>query len=169
MHLILTFIEQESLEKIDHPGLRKVFIEFAKHAFEIEIKIIEPSEDINGIRHKYRVMETIPFYDQVYNIINAEIENYGHEKPVLISWLSQQDKRKLRDYLVRNISSINDPFGSMRPKYSEVDYNFFRGQSDDGFSENAGADEPPRKIRKVRKSGKKSKLIFKNKMKPNFK
>lgn len=132
-------IEQESLEKIEHPGLRKVFIEFAKHAFEDEIKIIDPTEDINRIRHKYLVMDTIPFYDQVYKIINAEIENYGLEKPALISWLSQDDKRKLRSYLVQNISSINDPFGLVERIYTQVDYDFFRGQSDSGKIESSGS------------------------------
>lgn len=125
--------------------MRKVFIEFAKHAFQDEIIIIDPSEDVNGIRHKYLVLDTTSFYDQAYKIINAEIENY--EKPVLISWLSQQDKKKLRGYSVENISSINDPFGLVETRYTTVDYNFFRGKA-----------HPVKAIRNGECSGKSSKV-----------
>lgn len=125
--------------------MRKVFIEFAKHAFEGEINIIDPTEDIDGVRHKYRVMDTIPFYDQVYKIINTEIDNYGLEKPALISWLSQDGKRKSRGYLVPNISSINDPFGLVERIYKQVDYDFYRGQSYPGKMESSGSRKKQRK------------------------
>lgn len=82
--------------------MRPVFLEFANYAFDYGTQIVAG----------------VSFYDQFYQFICGEIEKekHRHKKQALVSWL----KGKGSEDTAPNISSINDPFGAVKPIYPQV-------------------------------------------------
>lgn len=91
---------------------------------------------------RYAVSDTIPFYDQLYRIITAEIAVYGHGEPAVVSWLRGSKRQEaiddLRNHPKPDISSINDPFGMVEPSYPKANFNFFSRQFSAAESSKAG-------------------------------
>ncbi|XP_031634191.1 uncharacterized protein LOC116347642 [Contarinia nasturtii] len=80
-------------------GLRRVFIEFAKHAYDVDPQ---------------KGKSTIPFYDQVYRIIEKEMANYA---PALFSWISNNKEISLAKQQLKkaiSIYKIKDPFAIVK-------------------------------------------------------
>lgn len=89
-----------------YPALRKVLVEFAKHAFEHEIK------SNHRLKDKYSVTNKTSSYDQLYQLITKAIEG----KPALFSWLSNAEKQEAiisikNNIPISDIRFINNPFG----------------------------------------------------------
>lgn len=75
------------------------------------------------------IADGTPFYDQVYNVIDAEIKKFCPYKLGIVSWLD--DHRKLQAIKemevgrIPPIEDLKDPFGDVEPKYPKVDYDLF--------------------------------------------
>lgn len=67
----------------------------------------------------------ISFYDDLYQIINEEIEKYAKEKPAMVSWLTNEEKEEAKLKLPPSISSNVRPFQRVKPKYPEVKLDYF--------------------------------------------
>lgn len=78
-------------------GLRRVFVEFAKHA-----------ADKQSTEVKDTMGNLIPFYDQLYRVICEECKRYGCQATAPVS-----------------ISSIPDPFKVKKYDRPEVNYELF--------------------------------------------
>lgn len=83
-------------------GLRRVFVEFSKHTFD---KKSTGNVDTDGI--------WIPFYDQLYQVIDEEIKQYHGDESVKYN-------------LSRSISNIPDPFGTEWPRPTVENWFFER-------------------------------------------
>lgn len=101
-----------------------------KNVFKGEINLWA----VNG-KHKfadyyYQDTNTIfPFYDDMFRIINEEIDKFELPKPVFVSWLTDAEREKAKKELERkqlpDISSIKNRFENVHAEYPEVDFNYF--------------------------------------------
>lgn len=110
-------ISQNQLEGLDPPVLKRVFVEFAKHAFGDEIENLVHTHD--GYSK--------PFYDQLYEVINEEIGKLKLPKSNLVSWLKEEDLQKARmeSTNIPAISSIKDLFEKDDAEYPKVNLEYF--------------------------------------------
>lgn len=79
----------------------------------------------------------IPNYNELYKIINEEIEYCNSQTPALVSWWSQQDNEQrtkarsaLKDYRTPSIQSIKDPSKLTWINYPAADDDFFDKDSE---------------------------------------
>lgn len=84
-------------------GLKRVLKEFAKIALAVDI----------------------PNYDKMYKIINEEIEKCDAPKPVLISWLSPEDRINAAIYSIPNIDTIKNPVKRLEFHYPKPKFDYF--------------------------------------------
>lgn len=77
----------------------------------------------------YQNTTRFQLYDELYHIINAEIEKFQLPKPVLVSWLTDEDKEiakvELENRQLPDISSICDCFANVHADYPKVNFNYF--------------------------------------------
>lgn len=104
--------------------MRKVYLEFAKHYFDEDIAKLDRNHT-----HEYAVQNSRPFYNQLYDIINSEIDKYTPHNRAMVSrldgrveWMALQmmQRRALPD-----ISSIKVPFTVNERQYPNVNYGYF--------------------------------------------
>lgn len=107
---------QDKLKTTASDGLRTVFVEMCKHIYEIE----------------YPSKTHISFYDQVYKVINKEIEKYDGDEPKLVHWLSKESKamakKEFESNPIPSISSIEDPTKLVEVKYPDVNFEYFHNK-----------------------------------------
>lgn len=100
------------------------------HVFEDTIQDIDRSSSKSQKKNHLNVAPKISFYDQLYQIINAEIKKYEKGTPALVSWLTGQERSEALQELAKNgtpsISCLNDSFETNEPNYPNVDVDFFR-------------------------------------------
>lgn len=88
----------------------------AKHIYEIEYSSKQNTNKIS-------------FYDQVYDVIDKEIENYMGPTPKMVHWLSEESKNLARKESkinpIPSISSIKDPTKLVKIIYQDVDFEYF--------------------------------------------
>lgn len=67
------------------------------------------------------------FYDELYQIISEEIDKFKLPKPVLVSWLTDEDRVIAKEEIKQwpNISTIEDQFENVDAEYPDVNYNYF--------------------------------------------
>lgn len=113
--------------------MRRVYIEFAEHAFggETENHLtrtcgVASNEGEAKVVHTHTAQKK-PFYDRVYDIINEEIARFEVPTPNLVSWVKGQDlkRAKLDAANIPDISSIEDRFENTDAKYPEVHFDYF--------------------------------------------
>ncbi|XP_031622978.1 uncharacterized protein LOC116340563 [Contarinia nasturtii] len=109
----------KQIKEIEDDGLSRVFGEFASYVFEDQIESMNRD---NGTR--------VSIYDKIYEIINEEIAKYKNGKPVLVSWLTEEEEEKaLQDLeehpIPTNITFITDPFNQPMLKYKSVNFEYF--------------------------------------------
>lgn len=119
-------ILQKQLEQIEYPGLRRVYVEFAKHAFGSPSRTHGAATQ-GGKSKVVHAAQSKPFYDQINDIINEEIAKLKEPKPNLVSWLKKKDIQKaLQDVAnTPDISSIKDRFERTGAKYPDVHFDYF--------------------------------------------
>lgn len=68
-----------------------------------------------------------PFYDELYQIISEEIDKFQLSKPVLVSWLTDEDRVIAKEEIKQlpNISTIEEQFENVDAEYPDVNYNYF--------------------------------------------
>lgn len=88
----------------------------AKHIYEIEDSSKQNTNKTS-------------FYDQVYDVIDKEIENYMGPAPKMVHWLSEESKNEARKESkinpIPSISSIKDPTKLVKIIYQDVDFEYF--------------------------------------------
>lgn len=101
--------------------MRRVFVEFAKHVFSEKIE----KNDLRTLGDS-----GIPFYDRMHKIISDDIGKLNLPKPVLVSWLTDVEKKKaqkeLKNYQSPDIASLKDSFEKVDHKYPKVDFDYFK-------------------------------------------
>lgn len=98
-----------------HGGLKRVLKEFAARIFYKK----------NSSKSEAKNAPWIPFYDDLYHIINEEIEKYAVEKPAMVSWLTDKEKEVAKLDSPPSISSEDFPFHQSKPKYPDVKFDYF--------------------------------------------
>lgn len=94
-----------------------MFFEFAKHVLAKEIEELHlPNMSVNN---------NTPFYEQVYQVIQEEMQRSQPGRPPFVSWLTEQEKSNARNYPTVPISSIKDRFVNPTASYPAVDANIF--------------------------------------------
>lgn len=98
-------IRQKVTFQIGHAGLNRVYSKFVDVTFD--------------------TVATAPNYDEMYKTINEEIENSNVPKPVLVSWLTPQDRRIAAKKRLPAINTINDIAQMNEIQYPNPEYDFF--------------------------------------------
>lgn len=113
--------------------MRRVYVEFATHAFGGEIENWPPRTP-GAANHggKAKVIQAHtaqkkPFYDQLNDIINEEINRLKVPTPNLVSWLNGEDfENAILDAAnTPHISTIKNRFEKTDAKYPEVCFDYF--------------------------------------------
>lgn len=110
--------------------MRRVFVEFAKHAFGGDHSPGTNGAASHGGKGKMVQAHTAqmkPFYDQLYDVINEEIAKLKLPKPKLVSWVKEIDFKKavMETANIPDISSIEDRFEKTDAKYPKVHFDHF--------------------------------------------
>lgn len=122
LHAIFFPLWQRQINGIRSNQLRRIFIEFA--GFVLEDKIQSKNKQDKEL-----------FYDYFDRIIREEIEKLNPPKPVLVSWLSsdqrnaaiQQLQHESQTKSAISTSSIKNPFALAKIEYPPVNYlHFFK-------------------------------------------
>lgn len=77
----------------------------------VEINQLSLSHDSDGF----------PCYDDLYKIINKQIDNFNEQKPVSVSWLTDQQKME-----AESIESIKDPSKMVTFHYTAPKLDYFK-------------------------------------------
>lgn len=68
-------------------------------------------------------------YDHLFQIISEEIAKLDLSKPVLVSWLTDEQRKEaiaeLESSPTPDISSIKDPVVMLDAEYPEINFNYF--------------------------------------------
>lgn len=95
------------MEEIQSETLRNIFIQLAEHIFDDGAKCTDKSTVFCGDDKK-----KFPDYDHWYRLVNDEIEKFDSPKPILFSWLTNEQRKSIIDlgeHLPPNITKIDDP------------------------------------------------------------
>lgn len=113
---------------MESDGLKRVLNAYVNYAFEDQINE-HPSEDEGKNKNCHgHDAPRFTIYDQLYQIINEELENLDLPKPVLVSWLNEEDVEKAINELATapNISSIKNQYEEIDANYPEVHFDYFQ-------------------------------------------
>lgn len=113
------------MEKIQSKTLKKIFIQLAEHIFDDGGKCSDKSTVFCGDDKK-----KFPDYNHWYKLVNDEIAKFDLPKPIMFSWLTNEERKAIIDlgeHLVQDITKIDDPskkvFTTM--KYPDVKRDYF--------------------------------------------
>lgn len=122
---------QGKIGEIENESFRRVFKEMATNAFKGEV-------DLWAIKRKRKsayfslsayFQDTSGFlhYDELYQIITENIDKFNLPTPVLVSWLTGEERDKVKEEIEQlpDISTIKDQFENINAEYPEVNYNYF--------------------------------------------
>lgn len=98
-------IWQEIKSQIGRGALNRVYSKFADVVFDTDA--------------------TVPGYNAMYQIINEEIGKCDAPKPVLVSWLSPEDRIIAANGRLPAIETINDIADMVEIHYPEPKFDFF--------------------------------------------
>lgn len=115
------------ISQIVHGGLRRVFSEYADVVYGGKIQIGNHEKLFLTLKfvHIVDAAVTVPSYDKIYKTITEEIENCDARKPVLVSWLTPEDRLIAAETTPPAIETIKDVAEMVEFHYPEAKLDFF--------------------------------------------